>query len=116
MKIQQIALNNIGPYIDKNIITFDTGDQAKNIVLIGGRNGAGKTTLFDAMRICLYGYKLYGYRQSSQAYTAKIKKLINDNIKRTTEPKLKMRSYTILRPCFQKIIFLTEYISAKILK
>lgn len=86
MKIQQITLNNIGPYIGENMISFHTGDKSKNIILIGGRNGAGKTTLFDAMKICLYGYKLYGYRQNSQSYAAKIKRLMNDSIKRTQTP------------------------------
>lgn len=86
MKIQKITLNNIGPYIGENIISFNTGDASKNIILIGGRNGAGKTTLFDAMKICLYGYKLFGYRQNSQSYTAKIKRLINDSAKRTQNP------------------------------
>lgn len=86
MKIQQITLNNIGPYIGENTFSFDTGDTSKNIILIGGRNGAGKTTLFDAMKICLYGYKLYGYRQNSQSYTTKIKRLMNDSTKRTQTP------------------------------
>lgn len=86
MKIQQITLNNIGPYIGENTFSFDTEDTSKNIILIGGRNGAGKTTLFDAMKICLYGYKLYGYRQNSQSYTAKIKRLMNDSTKRTQTP------------------------------
>lgn len=86
MKIQQITLNNIGPYIGENTFSFDNGDTSKNIILIGGRNGAGKTTLFDAMKICLYGYMLYGYRQNSQLYTSKIKRLMNDSIKRTQTP------------------------------
>ena len=86
MKIQQIVLDNIGPYIGENKISFNIDDPSKNIILIGGRNGAGKTTLFDAMRLCLYGYKLYGYRQNSQVYTTRIKKLMNDAIKRTAEP------------------------------
>lgn len=86
MKIQKITLNNIGPYIGENTFIFNIDEPTKNIVLIGGRNGAGKTTLFDAMRICLYGYKLYGYRQNSQAYSTKIKKLINDRAKKNSEP------------------------------
>ena len=86
MKIQQITLNNIGPYIGENAISFSIGDVSKNIIIIGGRNGAGKTTLFDAMKICLYGYKLYGYRQNSQSYTAKVKRLMNDSTKRNQTP------------------------------
>ncbi len=84
MKIQEITLTNIGPYLGENTITFNVDDAEKNIILIGGRNGAGKTTLFDAMKICLYGYKLYGYRQNSQIYTTKIKKMINDHAKKSS--------------------------------
>jgi len=87
MKIQKIILNNIGPYIGENTITFNTTNSTKNIILIGGRNGAGKTTLFDSMKLCLYGYKLYGYRQNSQTYTSKIKRIINDGAKKTSSPK-----------------------------
>ena len=82
MKIQEIKLNNIGPYSGENIFSFKIDNSDENIVLVGGKNGAGKTTLFDAMRFCLYGYKLYGYRQNSQSYMGKIKKLINDRVKK----------------------------------
>jgi len=81
MRIEQLKLNNIGSFSGEHVFSFDVEDIQKNIVLIGGRNGAGKTTLFESMRLCLYGYKLYGYRQNSQAYTNKIKRLINDTAK-----------------------------------
>lgn len=85
MKIKQLTLNNIGSFAGEHTFLFQTDDPQKQIVLIGGRNGAGKTTLFDSIRLCLYGYKLYGYRQNSQTYTNKIKRLINDKVK-TTSP------------------------------
>lgn len=85
MKIKQLTLNNIGSFAGEHTFLFQTNDPQKQIVLIGGRNGAGKTTLFDSIRLCLYGYKLYGYRQNSQIYTSKIKRLINDKVK-TTSP------------------------------
>ena len=85
MKIKQLTLNNIGSFAGEHTFLFQTNDPQKQIVLIGGRNGAGKTTLFDSIRLCLYGYKLYGYRQNSQTYTSKIKRLINDKVK-TTSP------------------------------
>lgn len=81
MKIKQLILNNIGSFAGKHCFLFKTDDPQKQIVLIGGRNGAGKTTLFESIRLCLYGYKLYGYRQNSQSYTNKIKRLINDKAK-----------------------------------
>lgn len=82
MRIKKLILNNIGSYFGETIFSFDIEDLNKNIVLIGGRNGAGKTTLFEAIRLCLYGYKLYGYRQNSQVYINKIKRLINDSAKK----------------------------------
>lgn len=82
MRIKKLILNNIGSYFGETIFSFDIEDLNKNIVLIGGRNGAGKTTLFESIRLCLYGYKLYGYRQNSQVYINKIKRLINDSAKK----------------------------------
>lgn len=81
MKIKQLTLNNIGPFAGEHNFLFQTDNPQKQIVLIGGRNGAGKTTLFESIRLCLYGYKLYGYRQNSQTYINKIKRLINDEVK-----------------------------------
>ena len=83
MRIKQLKLHNIGPFAGEHSFSFHTEDPQKQIVIIGGRNGAGKTTLFEAIRLCLYGYKLYGYRQNSQTYTSKIKRLINDRAKQT---------------------------------
>ena len=90
MKFCQIVLSNIGPYRDENMFSFDTSNSQKNIVLFGGRNGAGKTTIFDAIRVCLYGYKLFGYRQNNKSYTAMIKRLINNREKEVQYPKAKI--------------------------
>ena len=105
MKIQEIILSNIGPYIGENRISFNVDDPLRNITLIGGRNGAGKTTLFDAMRICLYGHKLYGYRQNSQVYTTKVKKLMNDNVKRTVEPNAEVSLSILIEDGYSKNIY-----------
>lgn len=84
MRIKRLTLNNIGSFAGEHSFQFQTDNPQKQIVLIGGRNGAGKTTLFESIRLCLYGYKLYGYRQNSQTYTNKIKRLINDKVKSTS--------------------------------
>lgn len=81
MRIKRLTLNNIGSFAGEHSFLFQTNNPQKQIVLIGGRNGAGKTTLFESIRLCLYGYKLYGYRQNSQTYTNKIKRLINDKVR-----------------------------------
>jgi len=105
MKFQEITLTNIGPYLGENTIVFSTEDITKNIALIGGRNGAGKTTLFDAMKICLYGYKLYGYRQNSQIYTSKIKKMINDSAKKSLSSKARVSLSVFIEDGYSNNVF-----------
>lgn len=85
MKLKKIKLNNIGPYVGENIITFNIDNKDKNITLIGGKNGAGKTTLFTAIKACLYGHKAYGYEAIGQKYYQEILKLINSSIKTQAE-------------------------------
>lgn len=80
MKINEITLYNIGSYSGKNVISL-TSNKEKNVVLIGGKNGAGKTTLFDSIRLCLYGFRTFGYQLLSAAYKNQITKLISDSAK-----------------------------------
>lgn len=81
MKIQQIKLKNIGPYINENLLNFSVDNPSKHMVLIGGKNGAGKTTLFKAIKICLYGCVAYGYESINAKYYAEVEKIINANEK-----------------------------------
>ena len=81
MRINNIVLNNFGSYEGETV--FDTNSSSgRNIVLIGGKNGAGKTTLFTAMRVCLYGFMSFGYKNYNAYYIRAITKLINNNAKR----------------------------------
>ena len=80
MKINKILITNLGSYEGVNQIVV-AGNPEKNIILVGGKNGAGKTTLFDSIRICLYGYKAYGYQLFSAAYKKQIDSMINDSAK-----------------------------------
>ena len=79
MIINNIKLNNIGPYIDDNSFEFNHEDKGKRIVLIGGKNGAGKTTFFNAIKACLYGCIAYGFESNNTRYYEIIRKLINAN-------------------------------------
>ncbi|USF25771.1 hypothetical protein N510_000683 [Firmicutes bacterium ASF500] len=80
MRIDQIALYNFGSYEGEAI--FDTRtDEARTIILVGGKNGAGKTTLFTAMRICLYGYMSMGYKSPNAYYIRAIEKFLNHSAK-----------------------------------
>lgn len=81
MKIQQIKLKNIGPYISENELNFTTVDNNRRMVLIGGKNGAGKTTLFKAIKICLYGCVAFGYETINSKYFAEIAQMINSTVK-----------------------------------
>ena len=81
MKIKQIKLTNIGPYINENKFDFDVSDSIRRMVLIGGKNGAGKTTLFKAIKTCLYGCIAYGFEATNTKYYAEVEKIINANEK-----------------------------------
>lgn len=79
MKIKQITLCNVGPYINENKFVFSS-DKTRNIVLIGGKNGAGKTTFFKSIKTCLYGSKVWGYDAPCREYFNIIKSLINTKL------------------------------------
>lgn len=77
MKIQKIAIKNIGPYINDNSFNFDIESDVKRMVLIGGKNGAGKTTLFNSIKICLYGCVAFGFESNNATYYTEVEKIIN---------------------------------------
>ena len=81
MKIKQIKLTNIGPYINENKFDFDLSDSIRRMILVGGKNGAGKTTLFKAIKTCLYGCVAYGFEAINSKYYAEVEKIINANEK-----------------------------------
>lgn len=90
MKIQKIAIKNIGPYINDNSFNFDIASDVKRMVLIGGKNGAGKTTLFNSIKICLYGCVAFGFESNNAKYYAEVEKIINtgEKMKKTGEAKV----------------------------
>ena len=97
MRINRIELFNIGSYEGYN--EFDILKQSENgkVVLVGGKNGAGKTTLFNAIKLCLYGYKEAGYQAINIHYKNKIKKLVNDRAKIESKPEAYVRiSFSIM--------------------
>lgn len=81
MKIKQIKLTNIGPYINENTFDFDLSDSVRRMILVGGKNGAGKTTLFKAIKTCLYGCVAYGFEAINAKYYAEVEKIINTSEK-----------------------------------
>lgn len=78
MKIKELHLKNIGPYIGDNSFNFNTVED-KNIIMIGGKNGAGKTTLLKAIRIGLFGCFAYGYKTENSTYFKEVESLLSNN-------------------------------------
>ena len=81
MKITNITIENLGPYVGDNSFRFDISDSSRNVILIGGKNGAGKTTLFNSIKIGLYGCRAYGFESENAKYLDTIASLINSNAK-----------------------------------
>ena len=105
MKIKELTLTNIGPFVGRHTIDFTTGG-GKNIVLIGGKNGAGKTTVLKSIKIGLYGCFAYGYKTENITYMKEIGSILSYfaesgeySIKLTVElaEKFSESEYVILR-------------------
>lgn len=58
MKLLQLELKNIGPFLGQNIVFDDLNDKSKQqVTIITGENGSGKTIIIDAIRYLFYGYR-----------------------------------------------------------
>jgi predicted ATP-binding protein involved in virulence len=55
MKIKNLSLKNIGPFIDAHLDFITDKDTKSNVVIITGENGTGKTIVLDAIRWAFYG-------------------------------------------------------------
>lgn len=75
MILTRIELNNFGSYRGSNVFEINTNDEAKKIVIIGGKNGSGKTTLFMAIELVLYGHYCFGYKNAGKLYTKRSTKI-----------------------------------------
>jgi len=69
--LQDLILQNFGPYRDRHVINLlpasDRGAK-RPIILFGGLNGGGKTTLMDAIRLALYGQRAQCSTRGNLAY------------------------------------------------
>ena len=68
MIIKGLRIVNYKNYSGYNALNLSVVE-GKNVILIGGMNGAGKTTLSEAVRLCLYGNKIFGTPMSEIRYT-----------------------------------------------
>ena len=67
MRINRLSITNFKNYVGENTFDFRM-DPGKNVILIGGMNGSGKTTFSEAIKLCLYGYKMNGTPMSDARY------------------------------------------------
>lgn len=55
MKIKNLSLKNIGPFLDANLDFITDENQNPPVIIITGENGTGKTIVLDAIRGLLLG-------------------------------------------------------------
>lgn len=84
MHLNNVLLENIGPYKERNKFNFETSSD-RNVILIGGENGAGKTTLLQAIKLGLFGSYGLGYKTESVDYFKHVNSLLNNSAKRSKE-------------------------------
>ena len=89
MKIKELHLINIGPYVGDNLFDFNTADD-KNIIMIGGKNGAGKTTLLKSIKIGLFGCFAYGFKTENSTYFKEVESLLS-NYASSNDYRIKIR-------------------------
>lgn len=65
MKIKNLSLKNIGPFLDANLAFITDENQHPPVVIITGENGTGKTIVLDSIRGILLGTN-DGHRGSLQ--------------------------------------------------
>ena len=55
MKIKNLSLKNIGPFLDAQLDFITDENQKPPVIIITGENGTGKTIVLDAIRGLLLG-------------------------------------------------------------
>jgi len=63
MLLQQISLNNFGPFEGEHKVRLfctNVKSEHKPIRIIGGLNGSGKSSILEAVRLCLHGRQSLG--------------------------------------------------------
>src|SRR5690625_4681850 len=89
MKLVELTLINIGPYVGVNTFNLNSGQQF-NTTLVGGRNGTGKTTFLESIRLALYGPLALGFKTTSMTYLEQVRSILNDDMKEKESPKFQI--------------------------
>lgn len=69
MILHSLALENVGPYADRQILEF-ANDRSRPVTIVGGLNGAGKTTVIHSLFHVLYGARSVATLAPRRAYGA----------------------------------------------
>lgn len=80
MIFTRLTIENFGVYRGEHrfdLRPYVEGDDARTIVLFGGKNGSGKTTILEAIRLCLYGRSALGNRVRKRDYETYIAQRIH---------------------------------------
>lgn len=68
MQIKTLNIRNFKNYYGTSSVDLTLDNSKGNIILIGGKNGYGKTSFCEAIKLCLFGKKLYGKPMSNKDY------------------------------------------------
>ena len=80
MMFKRLEVANFGVFSGNQSIDLQVAkptQQAKPIIIFGGKNGTGKTTLLEALKICLYGSSFKGRRMPKGAYSRYLKQRLH---------------------------------------
>lgn len=77
MLIEQLELENIGAYTERNTFDLSISSPKKKVILIGGENGAGKTTFLNSIKLGLFGCFGYGYKTENNDYYKRVHGYLN---------------------------------------
>src|SRR5690625_2505285 len=101
MKLVNLTLINIGPYVGVNTFELNS-DKEINTSLIGGRNGTGKTTFLESIRLGLYGPLALGFKTTSATYLKEIDSLLNNDEKEKHLPEFQISIDVMLTENWQE--------------
>ena len=77
MRIDELVLDNVGPYRGRQSCNLRPDSPDRPIVLFGGLNGAGKTTVLESIQLALYGKLSDPVRRSGLAYDEYLRRAAN---------------------------------------
>jgi len=87
VKVESVTISNFKNYYGANPVELRVDSEDENIILIGGKNGFGKSTFCEAIRLCLFGKKIFGSPMSKKDYNEYLESSFNQEAKKEGEKK-----------------------------